>query len=148
MSAMDDQQAAAVVVDIPDYPPEAILRPISDEERARHVWYGHPSTTTAVLCPTPRCGAFLAALSGDSGGTLRSVLIRGKKGHVAGHWRVWEFRPKRNGLHRYDKMAQVPLSGRPGRIKLQCPDCYGMSKIVAAASTKRGAKPLAKPRLP
>ena len=121
---------------IPDVP-DAILRPITDEERQRHVWFTHPSTTTAVLCSTPGCGAWLAALATDSVGTLHLALIYGRKERMPGWWRVWQTKKKRGDLQRYDRMAQVPLSGRPGRLKLLCPVCYRQSKIVVPRPPRR-----------
>lgn len=110
--------------------PEAILQPLTDEQRALHVWFEHATTTTAVLCPTERCGSFLAALVADSVGTLRIALIHGRKEHAGFAWGVSPFKKKPHDLHRYDRMAQVPLSGRPGRVKLDCPNCAHISRIV------------------
>lgn len=110
--------------------PAARLRPITDEERGRHVWFAQPEVTTVVECPTPNCGCWLAALLADSGGNLRVALIHGRKQRMAGWWQVTRTRRKRDGLERYDHMAQVPLSGRPGRVKLECPECFQFSKVV------------------
>lgn len=126
--------------------PEAILQPITDEQRAWHVWFTHPSTSTAVLCPTERCGEFLGALVADSAGTLRTALVHGRKWSQSGlYWQVKAYKRKANDLHRYDRMAQVPLSGRPGRVKLECPNCYRISRIVVARPSRVSKRPAAQP---
>ncbi len=123
--------------------PQARLRPLTEEERGRHPWYQRDVPQVAVCGATKGCDGWLAAILADSGGNPRVLLIPGThhKGQM-GWW--WAKRPPRRtkddvAWYRSTHMAQVPLSGRPGRVKIQCPECFHFSKIVAPQSRSASA---------